>query len=80
MTARRLDCDVDGLEPTLGSIDALARVQLAARRSGLELRLRHASRELLGLIDLVGLTDALPATDDFSCPWQSYPLNPSTRR
>jgi hypothetical protein len=80
MTARRLDCDVDGLEPTLGSIDALARVQLAARRSGLELRLRHASRDLLGLIELVGLTDALPAADDFSGPDRSYPLNPSTRR
>jgi hypothetical protein len=80
MTARRLDCDVDGLEPTLGSIDALARVQLAARRSGLELRLRHASRDLLGLIELVGLTEALPAADDFSGPDRSYPLNPSTRR
>jgi len=80
MTARRLDCDVDGLEPTLGSIDALARVQLAAHRSGLELRLRHASRDLLGLIELVGLADALPAADDFSGPDRSYPLNPSTRR
>jgi hypothetical protein len=80
MTARRLDCDVDGLEPTLGSIDALARVQLAARRSGLELRLRYASRDLLRLIELVGLTDALPAADDFSGPDRSYPLNPSTRR
>ena len=80
MTARRLDCDVDGLEPTLGSIDALARVQLAARRSGLELRLRHASPALLGLIAFLGLTEALPAADDFSGPDRSYPLNPSTRR
>jgi hypothetical protein len=80
MTARRLDCDVDGLEATIGSVDALARVQLAARRTGLELRLRYASRELLELIGFLGLTNALPAADDFSGPDRSYPLNPSTRR
>ena len=43
----------------LGTIDALARLQLAARRVGLELRLRYAPDELLELIELAGLTEAL---------------------
>ena len=43
----------------LGTVDALARLQLAARRSGLELRLRHVSDELLELITFVGLAEAL---------------------
>ena len=43
----------------LGTVDALARLQLAARRSGLELRLRHVPEELGELIAFVGLTEAL---------------------
>ena len=43
----------------LGTVDALARLRLAARRSGLELRLRHVSDELLELITFVGLAEAL---------------------
>ena len=43
----------------LGTVDALARLQLAARRSGLELRLRHVSDELLELITFVGLGEVL---------------------
>ena len=44
---------------TIGTVDALARLQLAMRRLGLELRLRDASRELLELLDLAGLTEVL---------------------
>jgi hypothetical protein len=41
------------------TVDALARLQLTARRLGWELRLRYPPRELVELIDLVGLTDVL---------------------
>ena len=43
----------------LGTVDAVARLQLAARRSGLELRLRHVPDELQELITFVGLAEAL---------------------
>jgi gamma-glutamyl:cysteine ligase YbdK (ATP-grasp superfamily) len=52
-------CDVDGLVPDLAALDALARVQLAARRAGLELRLCNASPELCGLAAFAGLDAAL---------------------
>jgi anti-anti-sigma regulatory factor len=45
--------------PDLRTIDVLARVQLAARRAGLELRVRHVPPELRELIALCGLGDAL---------------------
>jgi ABC-type transporter Mla MlaB component len=54
-----LVCDVHALAPDASAIDALARLQLAARRVGLEVRLCHASKELCGLLELVGLSDVL---------------------
>jgi ABC-type transporter Mla MlaB component len=54
-----LVCDVHALAPDAAAIDALARLQLAARRVGLEVRLCHASKELCGLLELVGLSDVL---------------------
>jgi hypothetical protein len=45
--------------PDLALVDALARLQLAARRRGLRLRLRGASEELRALLELVGLADVL---------------------
>jgi ABC-type transporter Mla MlaB component len=55
-------CDVAALvEPDAVTVDALARLQLTARRSGLQLRLRHAAGGLEGLITLMGLGDVLPA-------------------
>jgi ABC-type transporter Mla MlaB component len=48
-------CDVHGVEP-----DAVCRLQLGARRHQCEVRLRHASRELLELVEFMGLTDVLP--------------------
>jgi hypothetical protein len=53
-------CDVEGLAPDLAALDALARVQLAARRAGLELQLRHASPELRGLLAFTALDEVLP--------------------
>jgi ABC-type transporter Mla MlaB component len=53
-------CDVSGVEPDGVTIDALARLQLAARRHGCQVRLRHASSELLELLTFMGLRDVLP--------------------
>ncbi len=44
---------------SLATVEALARLQLALRRRGYELRLRGLSRELRALIELVGLTEVL---------------------
>ena len=52
-------CDVGALAPDGVAVDVLARLQLAARRLGLEIRLRHASRELQQLLAFVGLDDVL---------------------
>jgi ABC-type transporter Mla MlaB component len=54
-------CDVGGVpDATTATVDALARLQLVARRSGSHIRLRHASPQLRALLDLVGLADVLP--------------------
>jgi len=52
-------CDLDGVAADACTIDALARLQLAARRLGLELRLRRVSGELTELIAFAGLGDVL---------------------
>jgi hypothetical protein len=52
-------CDVASLAPDAAAIDTLARLQLTARRVGLELRLRHASSELQDLLAFAGLRDVL---------------------
>ena len=46
----------------LGTVDALARLQLAARRLGLELRLCRAPPELVELVHFVGLGEVLGAS------------------
>jgi hypothetical protein len=43
----------------LGTVESLARLQLAARRRGLELRLAHVPDELRELIIFVGLAEVL---------------------
>ena len=53
-------CDVRGVEPDAVTVDALARLQLAARRSGCQVRLQNASRELRGLVAFMGLADVFP--------------------
>ena len=53
-------CDVAGVDTDAATVDALARLQLAARRHGCQVRLRHASDELLELVGFMGLTDVLP--------------------
>ena len=50
---------VDARRPDLALVDSLARLQLDARRRGGRLRLRNATDELRGLLELVGLADVL---------------------
>ena len=45
--------------PDLSTIDALARLQLAAHRFGFEVRLRRVSQELQELNTFAGLDDVL---------------------
>jgi ABC-type transporter Mla MlaB component len=55
-----LVCDVGALtRPDAGTVEALARLQLTARRLGRQIRLRHPSPELRELLELFGLTDVL---------------------
>jgi ABC-type transporter Mla MlaB component len=53
-------CDVSGVEPDAVTVDALARLQLAAKRYGCQVRLQHASGELRELVAFMGLSDVLP--------------------
>ena len=53
-------CDVRGVGPDAVTVEALARLQLGARRHGCEVRLRNASDELLELVGFMGLRDVLP--------------------
>ena len=52
-------CDVRGVDPDAVTVDALARLQLGARRHGCVIRLRNTSRELRELVEFMGLTDVL---------------------
>jgi anti-anti-sigma regulatory factor len=58
--AEELVCDVAALtRPDAGTIEALARLQLTARRLGCRMWLRHPSPELAELLALCGLADVL---------------------
>jgi ABC-type transporter Mla MlaB component len=53
--------DIRALEgPDAATVEALARLQLTALRSGRRIRLRNASGELQDLLALVGLVELLP--------------------
>ena len=53
-------CDVTGVEPDAVTVDALARLQLTAKRLGCRMWLRNGSAELLQLVAFMGLADVLP--------------------
>lgn len=59
-------CDVEGIEPDAVTVDALARLQLAAGRYGCQVRLRLASAALLELVAFMGLTHVLPVGSDLA--------------
>ena len=52
-------CDVRGVYPDAVTVEALARLQLAARRHGCAIRLRGAPGALRELVAFMGLTDVL---------------------
>jgi ABC-type transporter Mla MlaB component len=52
-------CDVSGVAADAVTVDALARLQLAARRHRCVIRLRGASDGLHGLVTFMGLDDVL---------------------
>jgi len=52
-------CDVAGVRVDAVTVDALARLQLAARRRDCVVRLRNASDELLELVAFMGLGNVL---------------------
>ena len=54
-------CDVHGMEPDAVTVDALARLQLVARRRESRVVLERASPALLELVALMGLHNVLPS-------------------
>lgn len=72
-----LTVDVGGVAPDAVAVDAVARLQLAARRHGCRVTLRGAGQELCWLMELMGLTgvffspagtEARTAETDGPCP------------
>jgi ABC-type transporter Mla MlaB component len=55
-------CDVAGIaHPSAADVDAVARLQLTARRLGRSITLRHASDHLRELLELCGLQEVVRA-------------------
>ena len=52
-------CDVAGVPADAVTVDALARLQVAARRSGCSIKLQNASPELRELVAFMGLDDVV---------------------
>jgi ABC-type transporter Mla MlaB component len=52
-------CDVTGVEPDAVTVDALARLQVAAARLGCTVRLLNVSADLRDLVALMGLSDVV---------------------
>jgi hypothetical protein len=48
----------------LGTVDVLARLKLAARRRGIDLRIRQAPTDLCELIELCGLRETLGQAEE----------------
>ena len=57
-------CDVCDIEPDAVTVDALLRLQLAARRNGCRIQLRGASPALCELVQFMGLADVLCMSGD----------------
>jgi anti-anti-sigma regulatory factor len=56
---RTIVCDLRGVAADCVTVDALARIHLAAKRAGVGLDVRNASRELHELLALTGLSGVL---------------------
>ena len=56
---RTIVCDLRGVAADCVTVDALARIHLAARRAGVDLDVCHASPELKELLVFTGLSGVL---------------------
>ena len=56
-----VDCDVREVATDAIAIEALARLQLGARRHGCRVHLQNPAPELVELVSFMGLADVLPA-------------------
>ena len=67
-----VNCDVAALDrPDAATAEALARLQLLARRSGCRVRLRRACGELRDLLELMGLSEVVPCSgSDLEPRWE----------
>lgn len=64
ITAERLTCDVRSIaDPDAVTVDALARLQLTARRLGRHVMVEHASPALRELLALMGLSGVVPLSE-----------------
>ncbi len=59
--------------PDVATLDALARLQLAARRCGYRVQFRRACADLRDLMALAGLDDVLPLCPDSGSPDSDRP-------
>ena len=57
--AETATCNVAGVPADAVTVDALARLQVAAHRTGCSIRLRNASPELRELVAFMGLGDVV---------------------
>src|SRR5262245_17639955 len=76
-----LVCDVGALERAdLAAVDALARLQLTARRQGARVLLRRPSRALLSLLAFVGLDGPLGVQPQRQAELREHPLGVEEER
>ena len=71
MTAQppeEIGCDADALAADMATVEALARLQLGARRQGTEIRLKRVPADLWELLAFCGLSDVLPADEEPDVP------------
>ena len=67
-----IECDVSALTDTDElALEALVRLQLTARRLGTSIRLHNASRELVDLLALLGLSEVLPVVSGIESDGQT---------
>jgi hypothetical protein len=73
---------MDGMpDPELWVVDALARLQLAARQMGGSIRLRNPCERLRALLDLAGLSEVFPdVVIDGAGPGEADPGPPGSQR
>jgi hypothetical protein len=67
-------------QPDVGTIGALARLELAARRQGKTIRLRNSSNELRELIALAGLDEVLRVEPRGQAEQREQPLGVEEER